>query len=354
MTIEGKCGGGSIAVLDEAVAAERSRYLELLVDSCNQVKEESSGPIGQVLKTRLETYLDHFLPAFVQADMSATGHHRAYCRASSMVFSLGALAVIIVAAQYLFHLPHMLVAGEIVCIGLILGVFHWGNHRRWHRTWVDCRYFAERVRCGLFVSFLCGKSAIRDIPKWSHRVVEGAWCNEEFQKLMKSRPHPGPLTTAQLDVLKHFLITHWLEDQRGYHRSVYETRIHKHHLVSRLGETCFWLTLAAALLHLTPHDWRHALHLDKILTDGVLTFVVIALPALGTAFAGLRGHFEFKKIAIRSQMIAFELESIIDEAGKVEDLAGLTILVLRAEDLMIQENVGWHLHTSEKVIPSEG
>ncbi len=89
------------------------------------------------------------------------------------------------------------------------------------------------------------------------------------------------------------------------------------------------------------------------MTDSLLTFVVIALPAIGTALAGIRGHFDFKKIAIRSHMIATQLEYLITEANAANDLAELTIVVLRAEELMIQENAGWHLHIVSKVIPSE-
>ena len=158
---------------------------------------------------------------------------------------------------------------------------------------------------------------------------------------------------GHLEALRTTLIGHWLEDHLAYHRSVAHKKMHHFHLVSRIGEACFWLTLVAALVHLTPHGWRHAAHLDKILTDQVLTFVVIALPAVGTALGGVRGHFDFKKVSTRSGMIAQELETLIAEAEQAPDLAGLAQVVRRAESLMIQENAGWHLRASEKEIPSE-
>ena len=74
-----------------------------------------------------------------------------------------------------------------------------------------------------------------------------------------------------------------------------------------------YFTLVAALLHLTPHAWRHAWHLDALLDDRFLTFAAIALPAVGTALAGVRGHFEFKKIATRSRMIALHIDGLIED-----------------------------------------
>lgn len=353
MTQAQRCPAVPEGVLASAIAANRTRYQAMLSDSCARTGVEISGPVGTVLAERLDAFLDHFLPTYTRADLSARHHHRAYSRASTMVFALGAAAVVIVAAQSLFHLPHWIIAGEVLCIVAILFAFHWGNHRRWHRNWVDCRYFAERLRCGLQVAFLCGKTVVSAAPAWSDRMVEGSWCNPEYRAVMGSRPRPDPSPPAGLPVLRDFLVTHWLAAQAAYHRSVSVSKLHRHNTVSRIGEACFWMTLVAALLHLTPHGWRQAWHADRLLTDRLLTFAVIALPAVGTALAGVRGHFEFKKIALRSRMIAEQLDSMIERARAVDDVAGLTLVVLQAEELMIQENAGWHLHANSKSIPSE-
>lgn len=336
-----------------AIEAEKASYQKLLKESCLAASNDPSTPACSVLGSRLGAYLDYFLPAYCKAELSAQHHQQAYTRASTAVFTLSAMAIIIVAAQHLFHLPHLLVTGEIFCIGLILAIFHWGNHRRWHRNWVDCRYFAERVRCGLNVAFLCGRSSVPDSFQLATCFVEGSWCNREFQKMMRARPHPEPLEEKHIEVLRHFMATNWLKDQENHHIGVAVDKIARHKLVSRLGETCFWLTLVTAFLHLTPHSWRHALHVENILTDNFLTFIVIALPAVGTALAGVRGHFEFKKISTRSRMIAGQIHALVKEAETVENLDGLGLMVLRAEELMIQENAGWHLHTGDKVMVVE-
>lgn len=353
MTDARRCPAIPEATLTAAIEANRGRYRAMLADSCRRADTDAAGAIGAALASRLDAFLDHFLPPYTRADLSARHHHSAYARASSLVFAFGALAVIIVAAQSLFHLPHWLVTGEILCIGSILLVFHWGNHRRWHRTWVDCRYFAERLRGGLHVAFLCGKTVVPAATPWSEQMVEGSWCNPEYHAIMSARPHPEPVPEAGFPVLRDFVVVHWLDDQAKYHRAVAARRLRKHQIVSRVGETCFWLTFVTALVHLTPHTWRHALHAENLLTDRLLTFVVIALPAIGTALAGVRGHFEFKKTAVRSRMIASQLESMSEQARAAADLSELTLVVLRAEELMIQENAGWHLHTNAKSIPSE-
>lgn len=333
-----------------AVEAKRDDFQDMLLASCREVGGDHSAPACRELGARLDEFLNYYLPAYCRADLSARHHHRAYSRASTAVFTLSALAVVIVAAQHLFHLPHWLVTGEILCIGMILLVFHWGNRSRWHRNWVDCRYFAERVRCGLHVAFLYGKSAVPEPSQLANCFVDGAWCNPEFEELMHRRPHPVALSEAHLGVLRHFMVEHWLRGQKSHHEGVATSKMRKHKIVSRLGESCFWLTLVAALLHLTPHAWRSTGHVEHLLTNNLLTFVVIALPAMGTALAGVRGHFDFKKISTRSGMIARQLEVLIRDANQATNLDELGLAVLRAEDLMIQENAGWHLNTADKVI----
>ncbi|MCP3974390.1 MAG: hypothetical protein GY720_07850, partial [bacterium] len=142
MKHESHCSRVPQEAVDASLAATRSHFQNQLAESCQAAGQDTVCP---ELDARLTACLDHFLPAYVRADLSACRHYRAYAWASTAVFILGALAVIIVATQHIFHLPHPIVIGEIACIGMILFIFHWGNRRRLHRTWVDCRHFAERV-----------------------------------------------------------------------------------------------------------------------------------------------------------------------------------------------------------------
>lgn len=335
--------------LERRAADLKADYLARLA-GCN-------GPlpaVGSHLADRLTLVLDYFLPRFVQATESAKKFQRSYTLASAAVYVLGFFAVFVVATQYLFHLPHQLLAGEVVAISLILIIFHWGNGRGWHRNRVDCRYLAERLRGGILVSFLSGRTSAEFQHDWADGLARDSWCAGEFLEIMKHRPlNLPPPQASDLPVLKEFMTRHWLLDQMGYHQRRAKAQLRRHKTISTLGEIFFWLTFVAALLHLTPHEWRHAAHAEGILTDHGLTWLVIVLPALGTAFAGLRSHFEFKKMAVRSELMARQLGELLEEVEKVEDFEDLAHMVNAAEELFSQEVAGWFRNAGFQIIPAE-
>lgn len=318
----------------------------------------SNGPlpaVGSHLADRLEQVLDYFLPRFVQANQSAKKFQKSYTMASASVFLLGFFAVFVVTTQYLFHLPHAFLVGEVVSISLILIIFHWGNRSGWHRNRVDCRYLAERLRTGILVSFLSGRTSAGFQQDWADGLARDSWCADEFLDIMAGRPlNLPPPRAADLPVLKEFMARHWLRDQMDYHRQRAKIQLRRHRTVSTLGEIFFWLTFVAALLHLTPHQWRHAAHAEHILTDQGLTWLVIVLPAMGTAFAGLRSHFEFKKMSVRSELMARRLDELLQEVEKVDDFEGLAHMVNAAEELFSQEVAGWFRNAGFQIIPAEG
>jgi len=341
------------ATLAAAVAARRRTLLDRLADSCGRHLASGSGQVAARLADRLEGHADHFLPASVNMDLLAVHYQDRYRRASIAVFMLAAVALIVVAAQYIFHLPHWIVAGEVSAIAGVLLIFHLGNRRGWHRHWVDCRFLAERMRCGFHVAFLCGRTNAEAEMHWSDRLVEGSWCLAEFERLWRTRPAFEPPPSAALPALADFMKRHWIGRQRSFHEGKERRQARAHRLVSRASSSMFWLTFVTAIVHLLPHGWLHAAHLDRVLDPRLLTFLVIAFPALGSAFTGLRGHFEYKKHAMRSGVMVRllgELEARLEEIASLEDLYHV---VWEAERLMLQENAGWHLNTGFNEIEVE-
>ncbi|MBU0743620.1 DUF4231 domain-containing protein [bacterium] len=339
------CNTVSEAVLATAVAARKESLLEQLADSCARHAAAGDGQATARLADRFEAVIDHFLPRYVQVDLSARHYQIRYRRASVAVFSLAALAVIVASAQYIFGLPHAFVAAEVAAIASILLIFHLGNRFGWHRNWVDCRFLAERMRCGIFVAFLSGKSDAHEELHWSDRLVEESWCLEEFGRRWLQRPRLESAPPAALPILRDFMRRSWLNGQRDFHMRKQARGMCAHLSVSAASETLFWLTFVTAILHLLPHGWLRAVHVDGALSREVLTFLVIALPALGTAFAGVRGHFEFKKQATRSAVMVRHLRHLERRLRAVDDLEGLYHMVWETEQLMLQENAGWHLNT---------
>ena len=342
---------------DTDLSAEVARRKNDLTERLSVLTERHSGTVSvraaAHLSDRLKAMADHFLPRYVEVNRIALLYQTRYRRASVAVLLLSAAALIVVAAQYIFHLPHGLVAGEVAAIATILSIFHLGNRFGWHRNWIDYRFLAERIRCGLFVSFLSGKIGADDEQHWSDRLIEESWCHMEFDIMCRVRPRLEKTPREALPVLQGFMQTAWLGPQRVFHARKKRGSKRVHDRISAASYILFWLTFVAAVLHLMPHDWLHAVRLDRVLTTQRLTFLVIALPALGTLFTGLRGHFEFKKQSVRSGVMEGYLGHLEKRLAKAEDLEDLYHVVWETEHLMRQENADWHLNTGLKPIEVE-
>ncbi len=336
---------------DAEVRRRAEGYMKLLAACC----EERPLPkqVCARLAERLEATAAHFLPRYVEVNHAAMSFQARYRRASIAVFVLAAAALIVVAGQHVFHGPRWLVGLEVAAIATVLAIFHLGNRFGWHRNWVDYRFLAERLRTGLFVAFLSGKTNADDELHWSDRLIEESWCLDEVADLWRGRPRFATPPPEAVPVLQDFMRRAWLDIQRGFHERKERGALHTHERISLASETLFWLTFIAAILHLLPHDWLHAARLDGLLTEPRLTFAVIALPALGTVFSGLRGHFEFKKQSVRAGVMVRYLEHLDGKLSNVQDLEDLLRVVWETELLMLQENAGWHLNTMSKPIEVE-
>ena len=106
MTTSQHCPAVPDDVLASAMAANRTRYQAMLIDSCNRTGIEISGPVGTVLSERLDAFLDHFLPPYTRADLSAHHHHNAYTLASTMVYALGAADTTVLPQRNATWSPH--------------------------------------------------------------------------------------------------------------------------------------------------------------------------------------------------------------------------------------------------------
>lgn len=339
----------------ERQAAEVRRrtdhYLDLLEDCC------ADRPVSPRSRSRLAECLGetavHFLPRYVEVNHAALHFQARYRRASIAVFALASGALIVVAAQHVFHGPHWMVGLEVAAIATVLILFHLGNRFGWHRHWVDYRFLAERLRTAFFVAFISGRTGADDELHWSDRLIERSWCLEEVETLWIARPRFEAPPPEAIPALQAFMQRAWLGPQRDFHERKKHGSLRVHERISRASETFFWLTFVAAVLHLSPHGWLHAVRLDALLTPARLTFAVIALPALGTASSGLRGHFEFKKQSVRSDVMARYLVHLEAKLAAVKDLESLYHVVWETEHLMLQENAGWHLNTGLKPIEVE-
>lgn len=309
-------------------------------------------PTASRLRERLDKVMAHFGPHYGLAGAKAQQSQGKYRQTSIAIFVLATLAVLIVASQSIFHLSHWIIVGEFAAITFILGILFMGNRRGWHMAWLENRLEAEWFRHALFVAFLSGQTIPGIDRHWACRWVKNANGVTRVRSVWTDLPVQGPPPAAGLPILKAFMKKAWLADQISYHSTKSHREIEKHERISKAGEAAFWLTFVAAGLHLIPHSIYHRWHLPDEPIVRTLTILAIGLPAIGAAFAGLRAHFEYKKIAARSAMMAEHLQSLQVDLDAVATIAELGDIVQETETLMLQENSDWYftigLHELEK------
>ena len=339
--------------------AKKSPLEAYLNESCDPAEREAAkkqiyqtitkviGEDDQIISERIKTYFDYFAEEFSRADVLAGKYQTKFLRASVAIYVLSALAVMAISAQYIFHLPHFVGGIEIVAMVVILLILFRGNRVGWHRRWLDYRFLAERLRYGLNVAVLVEKGSSDAEKSLACRWVGSSWCLNYYQEMWQNRPRSNSLLKAGLDSLKDQLNTTWLNDQLGFHKSKHRKAALRHKWISTATELFFWLTLIAALLHITPailHMFHLQIHLPyEDLLNSTLTYLAIVFPTIAAALTGLRSHFGYKKIADRSAMMVTNLLLLQQKLRECKSLAELQELALEAESLMVQENADWYV-----------
>ena len=312
----------------------REEYLQALPDADH--------PFGK----RLNIILDHFLEEYVRADLLAGKYQRYYKSASKAIYVLAAFAVIILSLQYIFHLNHWIGAGEIVAIFLILLILRIGNKTGWHRRWVNYRFLAEQVRCGIFMALLSGQGQQSAGPPRPYQWVHDSWSLNRYRKLWRSKPDLPPLAHDDMQIAKGFIDQAWFDDQKEYHLGKTTIQLTNHYRISFVAEMLFWLTLGAALLHVMPNLF-HLAHistgyLDNDLSISVLTFLAIALPTGASASTGLRAHFDMKKIGKQSELMERRFVLLQKKLYQAKTIDELQETAREAEAIMLQESADWY------------
>ncbi len=302
---------------------------------------------NSALKDRITKNISYFGDEYAKADVLAGKYQKRYRLASKAIYSLSAFAVIVVSGQYIFHLPHLVGAFEILAMVIILLILNLGNKAGWHRRWKDYRFLAERIRYGIYIAIVVQKGS-SDVEKTlAYRWLGDSWCLHYFQDLWEQRVRSAPVKEVKVDAIKNLIDTTWLSSQKKYHAGKKHKELKNHEKISKLSEVFFGLTLFAATLHLLP-TILHLLHVNihvpgEQIVNSVLTFFAIVFPTLAAACTGLRAHFDYKKLADRSAMMENNLGVLQKNLQYSSTYQEIQEVALEAESLMIQESSDWYV-----------
>jgi hypothetical protein len=291
------------------------------------------------------------LRRFAWADGLSTYLSDAYRGGMVTNFLLSALAVI-AGVAYLplvgvdWKWPFAL--AELILLLAIVGITVVGRRRRWHGRWLETRRVAEYLRHAPILLLL---GVARPVARWPQGSGT-QWPEYYARQALRAAGLPKLVVTqAYLRAALATLVARHAETQRDYHRQKAAKLATVHHNLDRFCEVLFILAIvsvsayllliASSALNLVPEKTGELLAKP-------LTFLGLALPALGAAFAGIRYLGDFERFAAISEIAAEKLEALTARietllAGAEPELryAQVASLAHALDDVVIAEIESW-------------
>lgn len=252
----------------------------------------------------LKLPLDMAQRAYAWSDRLAAHYAHAYRSGHVFNFTIGATAVLLAlmgmlapGAKLVFALAELAAIGAFV-LNTRVGIAH-----NWHRRWLDYRQLAERLRPMRSLTLLGVAqpdlgSATRGRRSWVDWYAAGCW---------RSAGLPSGRLSADIEKLSAFVVAKEIQPQIEYNRTSAAAISHLDHRLHRLGTLLFTATCLSCAVFIVAY-----LAAPVWTSNNSAVFVVLSagLPAIGTAFFGIRVQGDFAGTAARSLVTAGHLAAI--------------------------------------------
>jgi hypothetical protein len=317
---------------------ERARYLAKLD---RQYFEGAAA--GDVSEETRKTVRRGLFPYYVQASMQAKGNQRKYYRAGRFIYLLSTMAVASVALAIL--VPGFSLLGFVVEFILLCWIWKVHHHSsQWHRAWMENRFLAERIRCGVFMA-ICGveTSPIEVLPFMgpAHRLND--WMVRVFDEVWNVLPRLAGCTDAKCLYLNRYVREAWLQDQIKFHQSKSDREHSASKRLENAGRVVLPATIAAALLHIVFGLLKEHFHAPHWV-EGLLTFIAIVFPAVAASLAGLEAQRQHVRLEERSRNMVAHLENLNRLMVSATEPARFEDLLHRVDEVMLRETQDWLMH----------
>lgn len=292
---------------------------------------------AQFLSEDLPAINEQVLPHYNRADILALRYQHLYLKAGSLVYTLAAAAVAVVAFQAIFlhNLPRVALI-EVLFIFGVLAIVWLGNRQRWHAKWIDYRFLAERFRSALFMAVAnVDVTTLRPPRHLSLSYSSQDWMVSAFSSFWSQIPPLHELGLSKFEGLRKFILEAWINDQILYHQKTSKRHWGRHRRMMYAGNILFGLTLIAAVLHI--------LHTGPDLLNRLFLFMAIVFPALAGALGAIRTHREYLRNAMRSTEMVRHLEELKEQMIEAKTIENFLHLVREAEETMLHENEDWRV-----------
>ncbi|MGI4877339.1 MAG: hypothetical protein ACRYG4_07625 [Janthinobacterium lividum] len=242
--------------------------------------------------------------AYAWSDRLAAHFAQNYRSGHVFNFLFGALAVLLgLSGLLLPGLKLWLAFAELAVIGAFVLNTRVGVAQNWHRRWLDYRQLAERLRpmgsltlVGIAQPDL--RAASRGAQSWVDWYAAGIW---------RSIGMPTGRLTRDTNALSRLIVNENILPQVAYNRSSGAVVSHLDHRLHQAGTMLFTVSclscIAFILSYLVNHAWTVAHAAAFVATSA-------GLPAVGTAFFGIRVQGDFAGTAARARVTADHLAAI--------------------------------------------
>ena len=341
----GRLSGRSFRSLVEHYEAPEAIAMGTAAPFLSAATALPGGDLGLIERMRTQ-----ILQRFARADGVSTYLSDAYRGGMVINFLLAALAVIAGVAYLPFFGADWkwpFAAIELLLLLTIVVITTVGRKRRWHGRWLETRRLAEYLRHAPILLML---GVARPRARWPQGSGT-QWPEYYARQSLRSVGLPNVrVTEGYLRATLATLIAPYAQAQCAYHREKAKRLATVHHRVDRLTEILFVLAILSVSFYLlliavgelglvSP---RTGYQLAK-----PLTFLGIALPALGGAFAGIRYLGDFERFGAISAAAAEKLESLMARMDTLKDsdqeltYAQVSSVAHTLDDIVISEIESW-------------
>ncbi len=292
---------------------------------------------------------DRLFPYYVQASILAKTNRDQFHRAGKYIYVFSAAAVGCAALAVLFpSIAWLGYTAELALLIVMSLTLRQARRRQSHQNWIENRFLAERIRCGIFMA-TCGvePSPIEVLPYMGHSQTVNDWSVRVFDEIWHRLPPLPGCSKRECLSLGPYVREVWIGEQVKFHIDKKEREGKARRRLALAGKIVLPVTIAAATLHLLLLMWRptgaapesvHLLH--RGLHQG-LAFIALLFPAIAASLAGMEAHREHLRLEKRSANMAPQLERLNRQMASATDPERFESLLKQVDEIMLRETQDW-------------
>jgi hypothetical protein len=283
-------------------------------------------------------------PYYAQASILAKESQKRFYRAGKFIYALSAAAVGCAALGVLF--PPLAAAGfsaELVLLIIIALTLRQARRKHSHQGWIENRFLAERIRCGIFMA-ICGVEPrpIEVLPYMGHSQTVNDWTVRVFDEVWDRLPPLTGCSHGECLILNPYVREAWIGDQANFHKGKKEREGRSRKRLAIAGNIVLPITIAAAALHLILM-WLSAGPAEESIhwAHQGLAFIALLFPAIAASLAGMEAHREHLRLEERSANMAPQLEQLNKQMASATEPVRFESLLQQVDEIMLRETQDW-------------